>query len=65
MMYFTIYSVLFLEDKQKIQELCANSQLTMAVENWNMYVIFLLVWAWGTYSKKLQSGETKTSRHGN
>jgi len=28
-MYFTFYSMLFLEDKLKIQELCANSQWTM------------------------------------
>ena len=28
-MYFTVYSMLFLEDKLKIQELCANSQFTM------------------------------------
>ena len=30
-MYFTFYSMLFLEDKLKIQELCANSQSTMLV----------------------------------
>ncbi len=49
-MYFTIYSVLFLDDKPKIQELYANSQTTMAVENWNMYVIFFVVWASGPNS---------------
>jgi hypothetical protein len=31
-MYFTIYSMLFLEDMPKIQALCANSQSTMAVD---------------------------------
>ncbi len=46
-MYFTIYSVLFLEDKPKIQELCANSQSTMEVGNSNMYVILFVVWASG------------------
>ncbi len=67
-MYFTIYSVLFLEDKQNIQELCTNLQSTMAVESWNMYIIFCVVWASGTYSKNLQPEETKETmafRNGN
>ncbi len=42
-MYFTIYSMLFLEDKAEIEELCANLQSTMAVE-WNMHVILLCGW---------------------
>jgi hypothetical protein len=35
-MYFTIYSMLFLEDRPTIQALCANSQSTMAVDIRNM-----------------------------
>jgi hypothetical protein len=35
-MYFRIYSTIFLQDKLKIQELCANSQQTMAVVIRNM-----------------------------
>jgi hypothetical protein len=58
--YFTFYSMLFLEDKTKIQELCANSQSTMADD-----INFFCVLGPGKYSKKLQSEETTAFRHGN
>jgi hypothetical protein len=47
-MYFTIYSMLFLEDRPKIHALCANSQSTMAVDIRNMQLtgpIFKTKWS--------------------
>ena len=63
--YSTFYSMLFLEDKPKIQEPCANTQLTMAVHNCTGLLNFVLViLVPGNFSKNLQSEETTAFRHG-
>ena len=55
-MYFTFYSMLFLEDKLKIQELCANSQSTML----KCDCIFFC----GSGREGIQFDETMPFRHG-
>ena len=52
---FRSYSMIFLEDELKIQELCANLQ--------SMAIFFF--GASGKYAKNLQSEETTAFRHGN